>query len=312
MLYKLPLDLSTFAKLRSLNYVYVDKTEYMYNMITGGHRFFLARPRRFGKSLLVSTLKEILTGNKALFNGLWIEKSDYTWQEHGLITLDLSAWGIDSAQKLKSGLLDALTEVADAYKLDIKTNETEPESLLRRIVKALYQRFGRVAILIDEYDSPLLRSLKNPDSAQIIRDGLCQFFTAIKGLDAEVDFVFITGVSSFTKAGLFSGINNLQILTLNEKYSGICGYTDEEVNHYFTAHIDAWAQKDHIPYTELRQQIKMWYNGYHFDYNVPSVYNPFSLMNALHEQSFENFGLSFKREPNHFDITYMIKPYINL
>lgn len=91
------------------------------------------------------------------------------------------------------------------------------------------------------------------------------------------------------KQGYYSGINNLQILTLNEKYSGICGYTDKEVDHYFTAHIDAWTQKDHIPYTELRQQIKMWYNGYHFDYNVPSVYNPFSLMNALHAQSFENF-----------------------
>lgn len=289
MIRKLPLDISTFSELRLSNYVYVDKTEYMYRMITGGRRFFLSRPRRFGKSLLVSTLKEILSGNKDLFNGLWITKSDYQWKEYGVINLDLSGVAGGNAEQLKNGLQQLLIEIANEYKLNIDLKLAEPGLMLRSLIKGLRAHFDSVAILVDEYDSPILRALKNPIQAEEIRSTIQQFFTTIKSLDADINFVFITGVSSFARAGLFSGINNLTILTLDERYAAICGYTDEEVDLHFKDHITTWAQKKDVPYDQVREQIKAWYNGYRFSENEISVYNPFSLMHALDIQKFKNF-----------------------
>ena len=160
---------------------------------------------------------------------------------------------------------------------------------MRDVVKALYGRFGKVAILVDEYDNPILQVLKDTTQSEEIRNAIRRFFAAIKGLDAFIDFVFITGVSSFTKAGLFSGINNLRNMTLNDKFAAVCGYTDEEVDSYFADYIEAWSKQVNIPYNDLRSQIKSWYNGYSFGGSVPTVYNPFSFMNALEAQSFKNF-----------------------
>lgn len=289
MLSKLPLDLSTFSELRKSKYLYVDKTEHAHSLITEGRRYFLSRPRRFGKSLFVSTLKEILRNKKELFEGLWIAKSNYPWKEYGVIVLDLSTLGIDSPEMLKTGLCHALKEISDDYLLGVDVDATSPELALRSVVKALHARFGSVAVLVDEYDYPILQVLENPNQATGMRDGIRRFFATIKGLDEYIDFVFITGVSSFAKAGLFSGMNNLRTLTLNEKFADICGYTDTEVDNYFTEYIQAWATKDNVAFIELRKQIKDWYNGYHFGSNVTSVYNPFSIMNALDLQAFKNF-----------------------
>ena len=286
---KLPVDISTFSRLRELNYVYVDKTKYMYNMITGGQRYFLSRPRRFGKSLLVSTLKEILTANKKLFDGLWIEQSDYEWHEHGVIQLDFSILAANSVTTFQKHLEDALMSIAQQYNISIETGHDDPNIILKKLIDALFKCFNHVAVLIDEYDSPILKNLGDPSIAKQIRDTMQQFFSTIKGLDAQIQFVFITGVSSFAKAGLFSGINNLQILTLDKQYASICGYTEEEIDHYFTEHITAWAQQSEKLYTKLHNQIKSWYNGYSFGYNVDKVYNPFSLMNSLRTQEFQNF-----------------------
>jgi hypothetical protein len=190
MLQRLPLDVSTFSVLRTGNYLYVDKTQYAYNLITGGRRFFISRPRRFGKSLFVSTLKEILLVNKALFDGLWIGSSDYSWKEHGVITLDLSSLGIDSAESAKDGLTYALIDIAKNYGFvfDKVALDFNPELILMELVRALYKRFGHVAILIDEYDNPILRSLKDPVRAQAITDVVRSFFTTIKALDEYVNF----------------------------------------------------------------------------------------------------------------------------
>jgi Predicted AAA-ATPase/PD-(D/E)XK nuclease superfamily len=289
MLKRLPVDISTFSELRRSGYVYVDKTEYAYKMITGGRRFFLSRPRRFGKSLLVSTLKEILTAqNKQLFDDLWINKSDYHWQEYGIINLDFSKLSIATLDNLENGLQHTLIKIAEFYAIDVNISNYSI-TLLDDLVDALYKKFGRVAILVDEYDSPILKTLHDEELAKKVRDKIQQFFTTIKGLDEQIQFVFITGVSSFAKAGLFSGINNLQILTLNKQFAEICGYTDQEVDQYFTEHMHTWAKQEDIPYEKLRQQIKTWYNGYHFGNRVTAVYNPFSIMNALHIQEFKNF-----------------------
>lgn len=286
---KLPIDTSVFSRLRNLNYVYVDKTEYIYRMITGGHRFFLSRPRRFGKSLLVSTLKEVLVNNRQLFDGLWIANSDYDWKEFGVINLDFSKIDTQNLETFDDSLKHSLFLIASNYGIDIDPTTKSISTLLEIIVLKLYARFGHVAILVDEYDSPILKTLNHEDYAKTIRNIIQQFFTTIKGLDEYISFVFITGVTSFAKAGLFSGINNLQILSLNKQFAGICGYTAEEINRYFTDHIGAWAHDDNASFDMLRQQIKTWYNGYHFGYNTTAVYNPFSLMNALHIQEFNNF-----------------------
>jgi hypothetical protein len=269
--------------------LYVDKTEYAYKMITGGRRFFLSRPRRFGKSLFVSTLKEILTVNKSLFDGLWIGESDYQWQQHGIINLDFSTVAAHSIAAFQEGLRNELIVIAEQYGISIDPAINDITVLLKFLIRELFKLYGCTAILIDEYDSPLLKNLHNEDLAGEIRTIVQQFFTTIKGLDAEVQFVFITGVSSFAKAGLFSGINNLQILTLDKRFAAICGYTDGDVDHYFADRINAWAQEEDIPFDELRQQIKNWYNGYCFGNKVSKVYNPFSLMKALDIQEFKNF-----------------------
>lgn len=289
MLRKLPLDLSTFSELRLSNYVYVDKTEHMYNMITGGRRFFLSRPRRFGKSLLVSTLKEILSGNKELFNDLWIAKSDYQWQEHGVINLDFSVMAGKNSKELEDELCHMLIAIAKQYQITITNEPNASDLILTKLVKALHNRFGRVAILVDEYDKPIVRTLENPESAEKINDAIQQFFAIIKSLDAEVNFVFITGVRSIIKSPFFAGMNNLQILSLNKQYDAICGYTDQEISENFNDYINTWACEKNMSHETIHNQIRTWYGGYHFGEQTISVYNPFSVMNALKIQNFKEF-----------------------
>lgn len=289
---RLPLDLSTFRTLRQENYIYVDKTQHAYNLITEGRRFFLSRPRRFGKSLMVSMLQEVLLGNRDLFAGLWIDSSDYSWHTHGVIAIDLSSLGTKDEKGLEAGLCDMIAGVAEMYTLHVVLDRISPGLDLHKVVKALHARFGRVAVLIDEYDSPVLQQLNNREQAETIRDALRRFFSTIKGLDAYIDFVFITGVSSFAKAGIFSGMNNLQVLTLRESCTDICGYTDSEVDTYFAGHVEAWANKLSIPYAEQRHKIKYWYNGYRFSSATTTLYNPFSVMYALYNQKLENFWFS--------------------
>jgi hypothetical protein len=234
-------------------------------------------------------LHEVLRGEKELFDGLWIGNSGYQFKEHGVITLDLSSLGIKDAESFKNGVCYALDEIANAYELDISLDKESPELALRGLVKALRQKYNAVALLVDEYDYPILQALKEPEKAQSIRDAIRRFFATIKGLDEAIDLAFITGVSSFAKAGLFSGLNNLRIITLKEQFASICGYSDEEIDKYFEKDMHAWSAKEKIGYQELRQKIREWYNGYHFGGNVVAVYNPFSFMNAVDGKIFKNF-----------------------
>jgi len=291
ILQQLPLGISIFSEIRNEGYLYVDKTEDIYNLITRGNRYFLSRPRRFGKSLLVSTLEEILAGNKALFKDLWIETSDYTWQSYGVISLDFSKLSIKDVDTFENELFLALSRIARNYEFTKTIQGTSSGVILEDLTEELYNRFGKVAILIDEYDSPILKTLDDPEKAKKIRD-LCQhFFMVIKSLGKYVKFTFITGVSAFSKAGVFSGLNNLETITLDKQWAAICGYTDQEIDQYFIPHIQAWADQKNISYNELRQQIKDWYNGYRFGDNVVAVYNPFSVICALKKQNYENFWL---------------------
>lgn len=288
---KLPIGISTFRKLKEYDCLYVDKTEYAYNLITRGWRYFLSRPRRFGKSLFVSTLHEILRGNKALFDNLWIGKSDYQWKEHAVITLDFTTLETNSLEGFHTSLHYSLRKIAEHYSLDALDTRLSAKLFFMELLEALYNKYGAVALLIDEYDNPILRNLSNPEHATCIRDAIRDFAYVIKALDQYINFVFITGVSSFARAGIFSGLNNLQILTLNNEYGAILGYSDAEIDHYFKDYIQVWSDKKNIPYQQLREEVKIWYNGYNFSSNVSAIYNPFSLMNALNQCNFDNFWI---------------------
>ncbi len=289
MLPRLPLDLSTFSELRAKNYIYVDKTEYAYKLITEGRRYFLSRPRRFGKSLFISTLKEILSGNRNLFKDLWIDHSDYEWQPHAVVSLDFASMNARNSERFEVGLIYRLVKHAEFYNVPIDASSGFVDIVFTSLIDELSRKFGHVAVLIDEYDAPFLHNLHAMDNAKEIRSLMQNFFSNIKTLDAFINFVFITGVSSFTKAGLFSGLNNLQMITLKERYAGICGYTDAELDHSFKEHIQAWATERNEPYEQLRGHIKSYYNGYRFAMNTPSMYSPISVMNALETRKFDNF-----------------------
>src|SRR3990167_2794695 len=290
---KLPVAQSDFRVLQTEGYLYVDKTNYIYELLTSGRQYyFLARPRRFGKSLFVSTLDEVLKGNRALFTDLAIANSDYDWQPHGVIKLDFSLFKIKQSDDLNLELSAALKVISKQYQLDISFDAHNPAAGLREIVTALHQKFGRVGILIDEYDSPIVSKIQQTAQATQIRDDLQVFFRNIKGLGALINFVFMTGVTSFSKAGLFSGLNNLQILSLESPFGAICGYTEAEVEQNFAPYLATWAAQAQIGLKQLKAQIKNWYNGYHFGKHTTAVYNPFSLTNAIYQNSLENYWIT--------------------
>lgn len=292
MLPKLPISISNFKQLRTEGYLYIDKTALVHQMLTGGEKyFFLARPRRFGKSLLVSTLYAALNCQRELFHGLALETTDYSWPLFGIIKLDFSLIAAKNAADFNAELSVLLAQTIDQYELKISLEYDRPIAAFRRIVAALYAKFGHVAVLIDEYDSPILRQLNHPAQASEIRDDLQALFRVIKGLNEQVDFVFITGVSSFSKAGLFSGLNNLYVITLSDQYSTICGYTESDIERYFTPYLTSWAVAKDDTLANLKTQIKTWYNGYRFSTTTPAVYNPFSLTNAIYAQTFQNFWI---------------------
>ena len=284
----LPSSIQYFPRIRELNYLYVDKTKYAHDLIVQEKSFFLARPRRFGKSLFVSTLTEILRGNKDLFEGLWIGKSDYTWPIYGVIHLDLGPVVSIDSHSIQQSLCQALARIAYSYQLSIELDSLNPNQALIQLTDALHEKYKRVAVLIDEYDHPILQVLQDPQVLEV-RAVLQSFFTTVKSLNKQVNFLFITGVSMFSKAGVFSGMNNPINISLDPRFAGICGYTDEEMDLYFKEYIIEWASKENTSWEKIREELRTWYNGYRFSKDPVSVYNPFSILNALELREFQNF-----------------------
>ena len=308
----LPIGISEFSELRETNCLYIDKTKYVYSLLKKNRRTFLARPRRFGKSLLVSTLDAALQGEKELFEGLWIANSDYSFEPKGVIRFDFSELSTESLADFKQDLLVAIQEIARKYNIELDTNLTV-NSALKILIETLCpiknkgpktenpqdsievpsvdgkSTFKSVAILIDEYDHPILHTLHNPALAIEIRRLMKSFSGVIKAQAKRVQFVFVTGVSAFSKSGLSSGLNNLTNLTINTQFSSVCGYTDEEVDFYFKEHMEHWARERDIPYDTLREQLRTWYNGYCFMENTPTIYSPFSVTSAMAIQELRNF-----------------------
>ncbi len=283
---KLPLGIQTFSKIIEGNYIYVDKTEEIFSLISSPETYyFISRPRRFGKSLLISTLKEIFLGNKELFKDLWIYDK-IEWKKHPVIHIDFSGISYETPQDLKRSLSHRILKLGEEYKIKLDENLSYKDNF-KELLEKLSEK-EKVVILIDEYDKPLVEFIDKPEIALENRGILKNFYEVIKESDQYLRFVMLTGVSKFSKISVFSGLNNLHDITLAEKYSTLLGYTSEELEKYFSEYISKMAEKLKYDVEFLSYHIKKWYNGYSWD-GENFVYNPFSILYLFIEQKISNY-----------------------
>lgn len=282
---KLPIGIQTFEKMIDGEFLYVDKTRGIFEMITSGQYFFLSRPRRFGKSLLVSTLKEIFSGNKELFKGLWIyDKID--WEKYPVIHIDFSKISYKTTDLLEKSLEKTVRKIGKKYNIHLDENcdyKNAFSDLIEEVAK-----IGKVVILIDEYDKPIIDKISQPEIAMGNRDVLREFYAVIKASDEFNRFAFITGISKFSKVSVFSGLNNLIDITINETYSTLLGYTQEELLRDFGDRLERIALEEGKPQEELVDEMRTWYDGYSWD-GKRFVYNPFSVLNFFYKEQLGNY-----------------------
>ena len=279
---------SDFEDLIKGNYLYVDKTEFIWNLVKSYKGiYFMARPRRFGKSLAVSTLEAIFEGKKELFKGLALYDKDYEWKSYPVIHLDMSGFDIQSSSEFKAFLQEILIECGNKY--GIRLDIASPAIMFRRLITTLREH-GEVVILVDEYDKPILDSLGKPYAKKIL-ESLKSFYTVIKTFNKDERFVFITGVSKFSHVSLFSGMNNPDDLSMDSEYATMFGYTQEEFESNFAEYIDVAAQKLSMTREEFLQEMKKMYDGYRFEADSETVYNPVSVAKffKIKMPKFENF-----------------------
>ena len=296
---KLPIGVQDFRKLIKDNYIYVDKTKYLYDLLESGNVYFLSRPRRFGKSLTVSTFEYLFKGEKNLFEGTYIsDKWDFT-KTYPVISISMSGRTTSDLKSFKESILLTIKQLYKKYGFEQETNLI-PESF-RYLVRQLSQR-GRVVILIDEYDKPILDNIDNPKKAENIRNFLRSFYSTFKDLDKYLKFVFITGISKFSKVGIFSGLNNLKDLTLKSDMSTSLGYTKQEIRKYFQKGIQKTKIELGLNEVEFWDKLENWYNGYSWN-GREFVYNPFSILNFFDEYTFSNYW--FESGTPSFLISYL-------
>ncbi|MCP4217933.1 MAG: ATP-binding protein [bacterium] len=282
---KLPIGIQTFSDLIGENYLYVDKTKEIHNLlIQGGKYCFLSRPRRFGKSLLVSTLKEIFTGNKELFKGLWIHDK-ISWEKHPVIHLDFLGLKYGNKEELTGTLEYLLRRNADSYGITLQ--EKGYDRRFKELITEL-SKINKVVVLVDEYDKPIIDFIEQPQTAINNRNTLRTFFETLKEAGSAIKFVFITGVSKFSKVSIFSGLNNLDDITMDDRFAGILGYTGAEVSHYFGDALKQLAGEWGVSEEQLKEKVRRWYNGYSWDGST-KLYNPISLHYFIDKRSFSNY-----------------------
>lgn len=275
-----PIGIQSFEKLRKDGYLYVDKTALLYQMVKTGSYYFLSRPRRFGKSLLLSTLEAYFQGKRELFEGLAIEKLETEWKEYPVLHLDLNTQEYKSIDSLRERLEIALHEwerIGGAEPVE-RSLSTRFEGVIKRICKKLGRR---VVILIDEYDKPLLQAIGNPDLQEAYRSLLKSFYGALKSADASIQFALLTGVTKFGKISVFSDLNNLDDLSMRVPYAALCGITKEELHAYFDEDIHTLSATLKLSYEETCALLEKRYDGYHFTEDSVGIYNPFSLLNTF-------------------------------
>lgn len=277
---KYPIGVQSFAMLREDGYVYVDKTGFIEKLIKEGKYYFLSRPRRFGKSLLLSTIEAFYQGRKDLFEGLEISRMEHDWHPHPVLHMAMNANKCQTVHDLEATIESFLYYYEQLY----GRNEPADSLALRfgALIRSAYNKTGkRVVILIDEYDKPLLDSVGNKALQDDLRAILKGFYSNLKNGDQYIQFAMLTGVSRFGKLSIFSDLNNLQDISLSEKYSAICGMTIEEIRANFDAGVRELAANNGMSVEDAYAELKKNYDGYHFSPVSPDMYNPFSLLNAL-------------------------------
>ena len=284
-----PIGIQTFEEIRKLDNLYIDKTEYIYRMThTDGKYFFLSRPRRFGKSLLVSTFQSYFEGKKELFEGLAIEKLEKEWNTYPVLHFDLSKGKHMEKEQLNRYLLDIIEK--QEARFDCKSNKIDVNIRLDDLINAVYQKTGKqVVVLIDEYDAPLLDVAHEKEKLDELRNTMRNFYSPLKGNESMLRFVFLTGITKFSQLSIFSELNNITNVSMDEPYAGICGITKEELLTQMSDDIDALAEHLELSREETIQELKDHYDGYHFTWPSPDVFNPYSLLNCFAKQEMDDY-----------------------
>lgn len=286
---KYPVSESSFSEIRKGGYAYVDKTQYVHQLAEAGKFFFLSRPRRFGKSMLISTMENYFCGNRELFRGLAIDRLEPgEWTSYPVLRMDFTRRGYNNADDLTKALSDFLDRWEREY--GVPNPDDSPDGRFNKLINDIHERKGQqVVILIDEYDSPVVDVHDKPELEQANRKILHDFYRVMKANTENIRFVFLTGVGKLGQINIFSGLNNLKDISLNPDYSAICGITQNELIDYFRSGIEAMAEDMDLSFEETLQRLKIQYDGYHFSRKLVDVYNPFSLLNALYDKTITDY-----------------------
>ena len=283
-----PIGIQNFESLRNDGYLYIDKTALVYELVSSGRYYFLSRPRRFGKSLLISTLEAYFQGRKELFTGLAMEKLEKEWKRYPILHLDLNAQKYDKPDSLDNILNDRLAEWEELY--GSRPTEVSPSLRFKGIIRRAREKEGQdVVILIDEYDKPMLQAIGNEELQNAYRNTMKAFYGVLKSMDGYIKFALLTGVTKFGKVSVFSDLNNLEDISMDRKYVSLCGITENELHTGFEEDLHELAATQGMSYEETSKEMKERYDGYHFTANSEGIYNPFSLLNTFKKMQFGNY-----------------------
>ncbi len=284
---KYPIGVQSFEKLRQDGCVYVDKTKYVYDLVQG-YCYFLSRPRRFGKSLLISTLEAYFLGRKDLFKGLAIEELEKNWTVYPVLYLNFNTINFSDEGKLENTLRLSLTQWERIYDKD--EAEINIGDRFKGIIRRAYEKTGqKVVVLVDEYDKPLLDTITNKKRNDDIRRTLKEFYSVLKGQDQYLRFVFLTGVTRFSHVSIFSDLNHLDDISMKKEYAEICGISETELHQYFKESIEKLATENDLTFQECCDELKKRYDGYHFHQSSAGIYNPFSLLKVFSGREFNDY-----------------------
>ena len=283
-----PIGIQNFEKIRKDGYFYIDKTALIYQMVKTGSYYFLSRPRRFGKSLLISTLEAYFLGKKELFEGLAIEKLEKDWITYPIFHMDLNTEKYDTRESLDSILNFTLEKWEQQY--GTAPSETTFALRFRGLIERAYEQTGqRVVILIDEYDKPMLQAIGNEELQKEFRNTMKAFYSVLKTMDGCIQFAFLTGVTKFGKVSVFSDLNNLDDISMRNQYIDICGVSEKELHDDLEIELHELADIKGVSYHEICDKLREYYDGYHFTHNSIGIYNPFSLLNTFKYKEFGSY-----------------------
>lgn len=286
---KYPIGIQQFEKIRKGGFVYVDKTAQVYQMAAQGSYYFLSRPRRFGKSLLISTMEAYFQGKKELFEGLALEQLETEWKSYPVLHLDLNARNYENKDSLHAELNKHLQGWEEQYGLESRLSLAPEERFFHIIRRAFEQTGEQVVVLVDEYDKPLLSTIDHKELHDAYRDTLKGFFGVLKSQDPYIRFAFLTGVSRFSHVSIFSDLNNLKDISMDARYADICGISEKELHPCFDEPIRALASAHRMTYEEACEKLREQYDGYHFGEDAPGLYNPYSLLNTFDTLKFNDY-----------------------